>query len=168
VLERPEDVRELHLGELRSAMAEGHVAIDLRARRGQRPGAPLPMAFRLAVDDVPVPVAVGRSGSDGLGASAGRGIGVVCHDPAALRTDEPCVLVVSTLDPRLAGALPGLAGLVSETGSTLSHLAILAREMNVPTVVAVPDARTRFPVGSCALVDGSTGEVSLRGAEGPA
>jgi hypothetical protein len=40
--------------------------------------------------------------------------------------------------------------------------------MNVPTVVAVPDARTRFPVGSCALVDGSTGEVSLRGAEGPA
>ncbi len=76
-----------------------------------------------------------------------------------MTTDEPCVLVVDTLDPRLAAALPDVAGLVSETGSALSHLAILAREMHVPAVVGVTDARARFPSGTALLVDGSTGEV---------
>jgi pyruvate,water dikinase len=75
------------------------------------------------------------------------------------------VLVVDMLSPGLATKLPGLAGLVSETGSSLSHLAILAREMHVPTVVAVPGARRRFPEGSRVLVDGLTGEVANAGEE---
>jgi phosphoenolpyruvate-protein kinase (PTS system EI component) len=41
----------------------------------------------------------------------------------------------------------------------LSHLAILAREYGVPTVVAVHDALQRFPAGARLLVDGTTGEV---------
>jgi pyruvate,water dikinase len=68
---------------------------------------------------------------------------------------------VRTLDPGLAAALPGLGGLVSETGSVLSHLAILARELGVPTVVGVADALNRFPAGSVVVVDGTTGDVSL-------
>jgi pyruvate,water dikinase len=70
------------------------------------------------------------------------------------------VLVVRTLDPGLAGVLPGLGGLVAETGSVLSHLAILAREYGVPTVVGFPDAPDRFAEGTWVVVDGSTGEVS--------
>jgi pyruvate,water dikinase len=54
-----------------------------------------------------------------------------------------------------------LAGLVSESGSTLSHLAILAREYGVPTVVAAHDALHRFPEGTRLLVDGRTGELSV-------
>jgi pyruvate,water dikinase len=69
------------------------------------------------------------------------------------------VLVVRTLDPTLAARLPGLSGLVSESGSTLSHLAILAREYQVPTVVAVHDALHRFAIGERIVVDGRTGEV---------
>ena len=69
------------------------------------------------------------------------------------------VLVVPTLDPALASALPGLAGLVSETGSVLSHLAILAREHGVATVVAVPDACRRWPPGTIVEVDGIAGSV---------
>ena len=68
--------------------------------------------------------------------------------------------MVANLDPALAIHLPGLAGLVAETGSPLSHLAILARELSVPTVVGVPEALTRFPVGSRVLVDGAAGQVS--------
>ncbi|MFZ5846232.1 MAG: PEP-utilizing enzyme [Actinomycetota bacterium] len=75
------------------------------------------------------------------------------------------MLVVRTLDPGLAGWLPGLAGLVAETGASLSHLAILAREYGVPTVVAVHDALTRFPAGARVLVDGATGEVRPAGEE---
>jgi pyruvate,water dikinase len=71
------------------------------------------------------------------------------------------VLVVRELQPGLAAWLPGLAGLVAETGGTLSHLAILAREYGVPTVVAVHDAVRRFPPGTQLVVDGSTGDVSM-------
>ncbi len=42
----------------------------------------------------------------------------------------------------------------------LSHLAILARELGVPTVVGATDALERFPIGSVVVVDGATGEVS--------
>ncbi|MDQ4024333.1 MAG: PEP-utilizing enzyme, partial [Actinomycetota bacterium] len=74
---------------------------------------------------------------------------------------EGRVLVVATLDPDLATILPRLAGLVSETGSVLSHLAIMAREYGVPAVVGVPDAVARFPAGARISVDGTTGEVKL-------
>jgi pyruvate,water dikinase len=75
-------------------------------------------------------------------------------------------LVVNTLDPRLAAELPGLSGLVCEAGSALAHLAILAREVGVATVVAVPDARRRFPSGTPLVVDGGTGEVRALNEEG--
>jgi rifampicin phosphotransferase len=42
----------------------------------------------------------------------------------------------------------------------LSHLAILAREYGVPTVVSFPGAVDRLAPGSWVVVDGTTGEVS--------
>jgi pyruvate,water dikinase len=72
------------------------------------------------------------------------------------------VLVVGNLEPALAGVLPGLAGLVAETGSVLSHLAITARELGVPTVVGVADALGRFPPGTEVVVDGTTGAVEVQ------
>jgi pyruvate,water dikinase len=65
------------------------------------------------------------------------------------------------LAPSLAGTLPSLAGLVSETGSTLSHLAILARELGVPTVVGFEGACERIEEGAVVVVDGATGEVGI-------
>jgi pyruvate,water dikinase len=126
-------------------------------------GPPLPVAFRLQATGEPRavvtgPVAIGR---DGLPASAGRASGAACHDPARIDPDGRSVLVVDTLDPRLAAVLGNVAAIVSETGSALSHLAIVARELGVPAVVAVPDARRRFPAGSTVLVDGGAGEVEL-------
>jgi pyruvate,water dikinase len=78
-------------------------------------------------------------------------------------SDPPdgAVLVVDHLDPRLAGVVPRLAGLVAETGSPLSHLAILAREFHVPVVVGVADARSRFAAGTVVTVDGGDGTVEL-------
>ena len=78
---------------------------------------------------------------------------------------DGAVLVVRTLDPGLASVLPGLRGLVSETGSVLSHLAILAREFGVPTVVGVEDAVKRFPPGPQSSSTASTGEVSAATSE---
>jgi pyruvate,water dikinase len=69
------------------------------------------------------------------------------------------VLVVRTLDPSLASVLPRLAGLVAETGSVLAHLAILAREAGVPTVVGAAGALDRYEPGTVVRVDGDTGEI---------
>ena len=70
------------------------------------------------------------------------------------------VLVVGHLDPRLAAVIPRLAGLIAETGSPLSHLAILAREHGVPTVVGLAGATTRFANGDVVAVDGHAGTVT--------
>ncbi|WP_228081367.1 PEP/pyruvate-binding domain-containing protein [Streptomyces profundus] len=130
--------------------------------RKPRPWAPeLPAAFRLSPRGEPVPERLGDADGGeppGEGASGGFGKGVAWDG-----TGEPpprAVLVVRSLDPALAPRLPGLAGLVAESGSALSHLAVLAREYRVPAAVGVPHAVERFPPGTELSVDGTTGTVT--------
>ena len=169
------DVRWLRMPELVEAVATGSIPADAPTRAGGRGGAPLPARFRLTAEGNVAPAArpphAGRvrrhgrkgSGRTGTGAGGGRGTGPVHGGSGA---PEPgAVLVVRTLDPDLAPLLPRLGGLVAETGSFLSHLAILAREFGVPTAVGVEDAVARFPAGSTVVVDGTTGEVTLLGAQ---
>ncbi|MES5822855.1 PEP/pyruvate-binding domain-containing protein [Streptomyces sp. RG80] len=132
---------------------------DLGAREPQGESPPLPDAFRLTEGGVVVAERTG-DGRDGMrGVSGGRAVGTV-WDGAGPRPRDP-VLVVRTLDPALAPLLPGLTGLVAQTGSPLSHLAVLAREFEVPAVVGAADAVHRFPVGSRLTVDGTAGDVRL-------
>lgn len=154
------DVRGVSLTELATLVGGGPRPRDLAERAGASAGVPLPPAFRLGSDGSVVPARPPRGRApQGRGASPGRAIGPVRRlDDGPI--DRGDVLVVRYLEPALATALPGLAALVSETGSTLSHLAILAREFRVPAVVAVPDALSRFPSGTLVVVDGTTGEVS--------
>ena len=82
-----------------------------------------------------------------------------------LAADDPpagSVLVTSTLAPGLGPLLPRLAGIVAETGSVLSHLAILAREAGVATVVGYPMAMQELPEGTIVQVDGANGRVTER------
>jgi rifampicin phosphotransferase len=155
-----EDIRWLHRDELVGAI-EGRLT-DLRttvtSRADGSGAAPLPAEFRLSADGHPVAVISASKGS-ARGAGGGRGTGVVHQGPGT--PPAGAVLVVRTLDPDLAPVLPQLGGLIAETGSVLSHLAILAREFGVPTVVGVADALRRFPTGRNVLVDGGTGEVTL-------
>jgi pyruvate,water dikinase len=126
--------------------------------RARPAGPPLPAMFQLSAEGNPLAVRLpGSHRPGGRGAAGGRAEGVVVHEPGRARPGD--ILVTRTLDPRLAGFLPALGGLVSETGGVLSHLAILAREYGVPTVVGVDDALDRYAPGSRLLVDGTTGEV---------
>lgn len=160
-------------GALASADAVADVGLPelLDALRARRPSpievvalpvvAAPPDAFRLTADGIPAalprPAGAGGAGA-GIGAGGGRGGGPV-WDLADGAPPPGSVLVTRFLEPGLAAHLPGLGGLVAETGSVLSHLAIVARELGVPTVVAAAGARTRFPVGTTVAVDGATGEV---------
>ncbi|MEO7836858.1 MAG: PEP/pyruvate-binding domain-containing protein [Acidimicrobiales bacterium] len=161
VLAEAEMVRHLTVSELSEAV--GGIAPDRSAvaeRRSVPLAAPLPAAFRLTREGEVVEVrVVPKNSIGGRAAGGGRGNGPV-HGGDGL-PDAGAVLVVRTLDPALATVLPHLGGLVAETGSVLSHLAVLAREFGVPVVVGVPDAVRRFPPGSHVLVDGTTGEVSV-------
>ncbi len=166
VLAEAAHVRHLRLGELAVTVRRGRLpeGVEIGARAHLATGAPLPTRFRLT--DTAVVVAVAGRGrrsrklghGSGDGAGGGRAMGPVHIGDGPVAPGS--VLVVRTLDPGLAGVLPLLGGLVAETGSFLSHLAILARELGVPTVVGVEDALTRFPAGTVVVVDGTTGEVS--------
>ncbi|WP_405566210.1 PEP-utilizing enzyme [Streptomyces phaeochromogenes] len=149
------------------ALEHGRLPGDFKERLPRAVSAPLPDAFRLAEGGTVVaerPVGKGKSkgGSEGAGqgVSGGRAAGTA-WDGTGTRPADP-VLVVRTLDPALAPLLPGLAGLVAQTGSPLSHLALLAREFGLPTVVGATDAVRRFPPGSRLTVDGTTGDVHVR------
>jgi phosphohistidine swiveling domain-containing protein len=148
-------VRHLRLVELAAVLAGAPAPDDLVARSEALASAPLPPAFRLD-DDGGVQAVTSASGGS-RGAGGGRGIGPVHH--AADGPPPPgAVLVTRTLDPGLAAVLPGLAGLVAETGSVLSHLAIVARELGVATVVGAAGAGS-LRSGTVVVVDGKTGEV---------
>lgn len=146
----PLDVRGLRLADLAAAVRDPGLRLEPALTAS---GEELPVRFRVSDRGLAIPV---LGGGRSTGAGGGQGSGVV-HQGA----DPPqgAVLVVGTLDPGLAPVLPRLAGLVAETGSVLAHLAILAREQGVPTVVGLAGARERFPPGTVVRVDGATGRV---------
>ncbi|MFE7751300.1 PEP-utilizing enzyme [Streptomyces sp. NPDC057428] len=143
---------------VRAARGEGLPA-DLDERVPRPETGALPAVFRLA-EGVPVAEKPSGPSTPGQGQGAGGGFGVgTAWDGRGERPEHP-VLIVDHLDPALASMLPGLAGLVAQTGSPLSHLAVLAREHLVPTAVGVDEAIERFPVGTLLAVDGGTGAVT--------
>lgn len=52
------------------------------------------------------------------------------------------------------------AALVVETGSAMSHAAIVAREYGIPAVMAASDAMARLTDGQRVVVDGDAGTVT--------
>jgi pyruvate,water dikinase len=130
------------------ARAVQELARRLVERQVLRPGDDVRL---LRLEELRVAVIEGRRPADL------RGRGPVCHDPA--RVVDGDVLVVRTLDPSLAPSLRRLGGLVAETGNVLAHLAILAREAGVPTVVGASGAVERYPEGTVVEVDGMSGSV---------
>jgi pyruvate,water dikinase len=122
-------------------------------------GAPLPAQFQVSDLGRAIRVQLDSQGRGGTGAGGGVATGVVTHDTA----DPPSgsVLVTTTLTPGLGPLLPRLKGIVAETGSVLSHLAILAREAGVATVVGYADATQELRDGATVTVDGETGRVTV-------
>ena len=160
LLREQASVRRLGLDEVRAATRTRSVPADVHERPDPVTAPPrsLPTQFRLTPDGTPVAVAPPTAGPGGVGAGGGAGSG-----PVHVGDDPPqgVVLVVSHLDPRLAPVIPRLAGLVAETGSPLSHLAILAREHGVPVVVGHLGATERYRNGQHVAVDGTVGTVRV-------
>jgi phosphohistidine swiveling domain-containing protein len=164
-LQAPGDVAALRFDDV-AAVVAWQTTVNADVLPGNRTGTaaavePEPLPARFQLSDTGMAIALFDPDESGGGTGAGGGVsrGPVTHD--AEHPPEGSVLVVGALTPQLGPLLPGLAGIVAETGSVLSHLAILARESGVATVVGHPGARQELEDGALVTVDGNTGRVTV-------
>ena len=71
------------------------------------------------------------------------------------------ILVTVRTDPGWAPLFPTASGILVERGSTLSHSAVLARELGIPAVVGVPGLLQLVSNGDTLRMDGGTGRVEI-------
>ena len=161
-------------GELLSAEAVRHLTLDDLEAVATKRAVTLPNLIAAHEHEFgePLPRASGCPTSADRSSPAARTRSAVAPGPAGASApgssrcdsvDPPngSVLVTTTLTPGLGPLLPRLSGIVAETGSVLSHLAILARESNVAIVVGYPGAGDLFVDGDVITVDGTTGDVTI-------
>ena len=132
-------------------------------------------AFLWAVEHILGPAAVGGTAPAHGSSSSGEG-GVLTGIPASagsytgpvrvIRSESEFhrlrpgdVLVCPVTSPVWSVLFPGIGALVTDTGGTLSHPAIIAREYRVPAVVATENATSRLRDGQIVTVDGTAGVV---------
>jgi len=81
----------------------------------------------------------------GLSASKGRGRGIakiVLTAADVEKVQEGDVMVVARSNPAFVTGLFKASAVVSEIGGSITHLAILAREVGVPLITGVENATT--------------------------
>jgi pyruvate, water dikinase len=118
-----------------------------------------PLTTPLADDNRPSP----RKAStwQGIPASPGMGIGPAVRLPDSAAAFG-AVLICGALGPEAVEALlERPAAVVSTCGGSLSHTAIIARELGIPCVTNVPNALTDIPSGHLLHVNGTEGSVDL-------
>jgi phosphohistidine swiveling domain-containing protein len=118
----------------------------------------------------PVSIEMAAGACAGLSLSAGRASGAaqVLHSPTESgNVGTGYVLVCPSTDTAWTPLFVNAVGLVLERGGTLSHGAVVAREMGLPAVV-ISDATRRFRTGEQLDVDGNNGFVTPASARGHA
>lgn len=123
-----------------------------------------PLSFAGAPDEQPVGAADLRSAITGIGASPGRARGrarVVTSPSASVALGADDVLIARTTDPSWVMRFMGVAGMAIDIGGTLSHAAIIARELGIPCVIGTGDGTRVIPDGALVEIDGSQGTVRI-------
>ena len=184
-LDAPDDVVFLRYNELRALIGSAS-AIDARAivaeRRREREAAehlqPRDWVGTVTPSQLAFPYLVNWGYPDrfyqqqsqdervitGLGASAGVVEGVA----RVVRTidefdavQDGDVLVCQMTNPAWVVLFTKIAGLVTDTGGTTSHPAVLAREFGIPAVIGTSVATRRIATGDTVRIDGSAGRVEI-------
>ena len=98
----------------------------------------------------------------GVSGSPGTAVGKTCliSTPTEFyKMQKGDVLVCRLTDPEWTPLFTLASAVVADTGSALSHAAIVAREFNIPAVLGVGFATAKFKDGDMITVDGNKGEV---------
>lgn len=69
------------------------------------------------------------------------------------------ILCTIRTDPGWAPLFPTAGGILVERGSTLSHSAVVARELGIPAIVGIPGLTQRLQQGERVRMDGATGTI---------
>jgi len=184
-LDEPDDVMFLRYNELRSLIGSGDVipARDFVAtRRGEREAqakvhprdwvgtvTPSQLAFpylvnwgyperfhRLESEDERV--ITGIAASPGVLEGTAR---VVMTVDEFDEVDDGDILVCQMTNPAWVVLFTRIAGLVTDTGGTTSHPAVLSREFGIPAVVGTSVATSRIRTGNRIRLDGGAGRVEI-------
>ena len=109
------------------------------------------------------PVQPSGEGLSGLSAFPGvvEGRAVRVTDPDNAGDVDGAIVVAYRTDPGWVPLFPRLGALVVERGSLLSHSAVVARELGVPTVVAVAGVMDALQTGDWVRVDATSGTITL-------
>lgn len=91
-------------------------------------------------------------------------LGLPDRDPVDLPKGANAILVTHDLTPSLTLQLDRecIAGLATNVGTRTSHVAILARSLNLPAVVGLLDATQRLRSGETVILDGTAGTITTR------
>ncbi|CCH32387.1 Phosphoenolpyruvate synthase [Saccharothrix espanaensis DSM 44229] len=100
----------------------------------------------------------GTPGSHGVVTATAR----IVRGPSDFQTVRSGEVVVCRYtDPAWTPLFTIASGVVTETGGSLSHAAIVAREYGIPAVLRVADATTRIRNGDRIALDGTAGTVTV-------
>jgi pyruvate,water dikinase len=99
----------------------------------------------------------------GLAAFPGvvEGVVRVVHDPRDEPPLEGAILVTYRTDPGWVPLFPQASGILVERGSLLSHSAVVAREMGIPTIVGIGGLVARLKSGDRVRMDAGAGSVEI-------
>ena len=186
-LDEPDDVMFLRYFELRALIGDAN-AIDARAivaqRRAEREASaklhprdwvgtvtPSQLAFPYLVN-WGYPERFERQASEdersieGIAGSPGSVEGVARVVMTVEQFDEVRdgdILVCQMTNPAWVVLFTKIAALVTDTGGTTSHPAVLSREFGIPAVIGTSNATKRIKTGDRIRVDGSNGKVEILG-----
>ena len=190
-LDRPDDVLFLRYNELRMLIGDAE-ALDARGivaqRRAERDAAkqvkprnwvgtatPSQLAFPYLVNwgyperfyqeaSADTTTVKGIAGSPGVAEGIARVVMTVDEFDAVSDGD---ILVCQMTNPAWVVLFTKIAALVTDTGGTTSHPAVLSREFGIPAVIGTSTATHTIRTGDRIRVDGSNGVVEiLQAAEG--
>ncbi len=99
----------------------------------------------------------------GIGVSAGvvEGVVRVVTEPDFAEVESEEILVAPTTDPSWSSIMFISKALVVDIGSTLSHAAVVARELGLPCVVNTREGTRLLRTGDRVRVDGTAGTVQI-------
>ncbi|HEX3265297.1 MAG TPA: PEP-utilizing enzyme [Candidatus Limnocylindrales bacterium] len=107
----------------------------------------------------------GIAGSPGVVEGTARVVQTVDEFDAV---EDGDILVCQMTNPAWVVLFTRIAGLVTDTGGTTSHPAVLSREFGIPAVIGTSDATHRIATGDRLRVDGSAGVVEILARSGSA
>ena len=179
LIEQERDIFYLTVEEVLALVEGTAVTVDLRALVGLRrvesdryQAMPSPAA-RFQTRDIPYlgrqfaaspvgPMAAAGESLTGMACCPGlvRGRVILVEDPRSALIAPGSIVVARRTDPGWVMVFSAAAGLLVERGSLLSHSAIVAREMGLPTIVSIAGLSDWLRDGDLVEMDGGRGSVT--------